>query len=231
MRVGVARDGLAANVLHDEVRLAALDAAVQQPRDAGVLEAREDLTLAEEPAEARGRDEREALERGALLVGAVGAFYEVHAAHAPAAEGAEHAPRPHHLALRGGRLKHARRDGQVQHVLGRMRRRVGADHGLHLGAELRVRGAVRRAAGAVQRLGLLARRKVHDGVEGVGDADPSLGVGAEGVSRHRRRWGAPLPPRKRRPVRHAPLRSRRARRARRGATRGRAATRGWPCFG
>src|SRR5215469_12971820 len=95
----IIEDGLALEVLHDEVGAAVKEAAIEQPRDVGMLEAREDLALGVEAAQHcigihAALDD---LDGGALLELAVGAFGQVDGAHAAAAELTHHAPRAEHL--------------------------------------------------------------------------------------------------------------------------------------
>ena len=87
--VAVLVDGRALDVLHDQVRPAVVGrAAVQQARDAGVVEGGQDLAFGAEPGREVGavRPVAQDLEGDLLLVGVVGAHREVHGAHAAFAE-------------------------------------------------------------------------------------------------------------------------------------------------
>ena len=86
----------ALHVLHDEVRNAFVgDAAVVEVGDVGVVQLREDLALAPEPAQQLGRGEvgRDELDRDAMLELPVGALGEVHGAHPALADDVEEAVR------------------------------------------------------------------------------------------------------------------------------------------
>ena len=93
-RPAVLRDRLALDELHHEVRPPVLGrAAVEEPRDVRVLEAREDAPLAGEAREdfVRRHAASQELDRDALVEEAVGALGEEDLAHAAAPEPAEHA--------------------------------------------------------------------------------------------------------------------------------------------
>ena len=94
-RVAPAVDRHAVDPLHHEIRLAlCADAAVQQGGDIGMLQAGQDLALAQEAfaRHLRVRAAADQLERGLLRVGAVVALDQVDGAHAAAAQDADHAP-------------------------------------------------------------------------------------------------------------------------------------------
>jgi hypothetical protein len=97
-REPVARDVLeqrhAVDVLHHDVRLAVVGlAAVEQMRDVGMVELRQDLALLAQAAlPVLGRKAADQLDRDALLEAAVGAFGKQHRTHAAGAEFAQHAP-------------------------------------------------------------------------------------------------------------------------------------------
>ena len=98
--IAVLGERRATHELHREIGPAVLgDAAVEQPRDVGVLEARQDLALAHEALAHRVRADAapDQLERHLLLERAVGAFGEVDGPHAAAAD----------LARAGGRGRSA----------------------------------------------------------------------------------------------------------------------------
>ncbi|MCR6700805.1 MAG: hypothetical protein NVV68_06515 [Dokdonella sp.] len=86
-------DRLAVDVLHDHVRPAAVQqSAIDQARDAGVFEQRENLALVGEPRPGLGSGIGDQLERCALRELAVGALDLVDLAHAAAADRAHDAP-------------------------------------------------------------------------------------------------------------------------------------------
>ena len=95
VRIAPAVDRHAVDPFHHEVRLAVLaDATVQQDRDVGMLQPRQDLAFAQEAFTRGGRigTGADQLERGPVRIGAVAASNGVHRAHAAVAEDPDDLP-------------------------------------------------------------------------------------------------------------------------------------------
>ena len=179
-------DGLALDVLHDEVGHAAgHGAAVDQPRDVGVIELREDLPLALEPrdavldaeAEPDHLDRRPALER---LVHALG---QVDGAHAAAADAPQDPVRPD-VQARQVRAEQREPVGGGRRQEG-ARRGIGVEQGAQLARQRRRRYSDMRAMYAVA-LGL---RQRQGEVEDVAKRGRGLGHGCTGRGSRRRSGG------------------------------------------
>ncbi len=223
LAVGVGRDGLAAHKLRREVGAAVRGrAAVEQARDAGVLQPRERLALGPEAKPHRlaetGTDE---LDGGGLRVRA-GALGAPDLAHAALPHALDQAPRPGLWRRRQRRLsRETAREVAVGHV--------GGEKALYFLAQRHVGRAVGRDGFAVQKGRAGSGREVRGAVKYVGDAVPAS-------RRHEQRGGLDLRHARgaARPSRPGPLsfwrqRLRRrgwaGRRARGAAMRGRAASR------
>ncbi len=127
----VFRERLALQVLHHEVRAVVEHAAIQQPRDVRMLQARENLALRVEAAQ-HGLGVHavlDHLDRGALLELPVVALGEVDRAHPAAADFAHHAPRAQPL----------RRAIELQKSGPRL---IAAQQGFHIAAHIGVTGAL-----------------------------------------------------------------------------------------
>ena len=152
--------------------------ALEEPRDAGMLEQRQDPALLEEAAEHPRRAPLDELDRGALLELAVGPLTEVHRPHAAPAEQPDDAPGADALggaALgeEGGVEQRARhRQGRLEEALAAVR----VQQAQHLRVDL---GVV--AGGALGERHLLVGGDVEQGVED--GVDAAVAVGRRGEHR------------------------------------------------
>ena len=194
--VGVGRDGLAFHVLHREEGAPVVRCpAIQEPRDAGVLQPREDPPLGAEPREEAVRQPgAHELERDPLLERPVGALRQHDGAHPAAPDLANHPVRPDDRPRREA-LWPRRGVEQLAEALG------GVQHGgvRGVGGEHRL-GPLAEAVGEVLRVqvgALLVGREVERGVEERVQAFPVGGchagkgrwAGAYGDTRKGRRAG------------------------------------------
>ncbi len=173
--------GSPVDVLHGEVRPpVGGDAAVEEARDVGVLQPRENLPLAEEAAENLAAEWPAAneLERDVLLELAVGAIGQEHPAHAAVADLADHAVRPDAVAglfpflgldLRRRGVDQARGVDHRRRLEELLRVGVGGDESLDLRAEHGVAGAR-----AIEHRGAGRRLEVQHLVQDRLDAGPFL---------------------------------------------------------
>jgi len=126
--IAVLVDGHPVDVLHDEIGgSVGQGAAVEQVRDVGVIELREDLPLRFEPRLDRAAEgaARYDLDGDLLLELGVGALGEIHLAHAAGAQGAQHPVRSDTLTAHGA--EHApggRRTAIAGALAGEARERV-----------------------------------------------------------------------------------------------------------
>jgi hypothetical protein len=176
--VAVADQRLALDQLHGEVRQpVGGHAALEQSRDARMLEQRQDPALLEEAAEHSRRGPLDQLDRGPLLELPVGPLAEIHGAHAAPAEQPDDPPGADALGLaelghlggleQGLRPRHRRR--RLEEALAPVR----VQQAQHLGVDL---GLV--AGGALGERHLLVGGDVEQGVED--GVDPAVAVGRRG---------------------------------------------------
>ena len=172
---GIAIDGdrLSFDVFHDRVRAAiGCDAPIEQARDAGVIQARQDLALGIETIEKFRRLAARDLERGPLLELSVGTFGLVHLAHAAVTDEANDAPR---AQPRTGCESVARGLAPSRRWCGLFKEGgsgfAGAQQALELAAQLRL--PLRHAR---EVLGALRVRQSQSSVEVLLDQPPALGV-------------------------------------------------------
>ena len=147
MRVAVAVDRLAVDELHGEVRQPRVgDPAVDQPRDARMLEPREDAPLLDEPPQHARRAVLDQLDRDALLELSVRALAEEHASHPAAPDLAHDAERADLVgdrpADRGRRFEQRRGELCSRRLEQAVRAMIRAHQLEHLGAQLRVVAAL-----------------------------------------------------------------------------------------
>ena len=180
--IAVGRNRLARHVLHREVGPAVGgDAAIEEARDVGMLQPRQNLPLAEKAPvnlTAEGPASHE-LQRNLLLELAVGTIGQEHAAHAAMADLPDQAVRSDAIARLVAFVSLDVRSGGVDQPrcvhhrgcfeeLGRAG--VGGDETLDLCAENRIAGA-----GALERFSARARLELQHFVQDCLDAGPFLG--------------------------------------------------------
>ena len=144
VRVQPLRQQHAADVLHDQVRLALVGgAAVEQARDVRMHEAGQQLAFAAQAFQSGGRGEAaDQLDRDAAFVFGIGALGEEHAAHAAATQFAQDAvvadapPEPRRSVVE--MFRRALRDARGQRIV---RLRIGCKQAFEFGAQFRVRRA------------------------------------------------------------------------------------------
>ena len=176
-------------------------AAVDEARDAGMVEATQDAALV---AEARQHGvgvhaALDQLERHRLLEGAVVAHGAVDGPHAAGAQVPRHAPRPDAVRARRRREVFGDLGGEAGERRQEPARGVvldgGGDERTGLGAQLHVQDAVRGAGGVEKRLALVGRalQSVRDTGHESGPGRVGHGRASAGVWSARARYGAAAP--------------------------------------
>ena len=196
-RLAVGVEGNALDALHHDVGHAILGGpAVQQPRDVGMIQGRQDAPLLEEPLHQRAarRSAAHDLDRHLLLEGGIGALREVHHGHPALSQLPDDPVGPDRSARDGRRGALERRRGdRLRGAAGHDRRGfqevagsgVRAQEGFHLAAQRLVPRAGLRQPGRTLGVGALQRiggDLLHP--------QPAFGAHAGGLIRQQRRPSA-----------------------------------------